>query len=92
VLNVQRNLRLVGSPFILPPGVPNDRVALLRRAFNYMFKDPQFLSEWKKLVGEEAHPLSGEQQEKAIRELPRGDEIVAFFNSIGGAGPLPPRR
>jgi hypothetical protein len=92
VLNVQRSLRLVGSPFILPPGVPNDRVMLLRKAFNDMFKDAQFLSEWKKLAGEDAHPLSGEQQEKAIREMPRDDEIVAFFNSIGGSGPLPPRR
>ena len=92
VLNVQRSLRLIGSPFILPPTVPNDRVIVLRKAFNDMFKDPQFLSEWKKLAGEDPHPLSGEQQEKAIREIPREDEIVAFFNSIGGSDPLPPRR
>jgi len=59
---------------------------LLRKAFNDIFKDPQFLSEWKKLAGEKAHPLSGEQPEKAIRELPREDEIVAFFNTIGGSG------
>ncbi|MGB7947263.1 MAG: hypothetical protein WCH75_06245 [Candidatus Binatia bacterium] len=57
-----------------------------------MFKDPQFLGEWKELAGEEAHPLSGEQQEKAIRELPRDDEIVVFFNTIGGSGALPSRR
>ncbi len=82
----------LGSPFILPPGVPADRVMLLRKAFNDMFKDPQTLSEWKKLAGVDSHPLSGEQQEKAIREMPREDEIVAFFNSIGGSGPLPPRR
>jgi tripartite-type tricarboxylate transporter receptor subunit TctC len=92
VLNVQRSLRLIGSPFILPPGVPNDRATVLRKAFNDMLKDPQFLSEWKKLAGEDPHPLSGEQQEKAIREMPREDEIVAFFNSIGGSGALPPRR
>ncbi|MGH7875147.1 MAG: hypothetical protein ACREQO_23380 [Candidatus Binatia bacterium] len=92
VLNVQRSLRLVGSPFILPPGVPGDRIMILRKAFNDMFKDPQFLSEWKKLAGEDAHPLFAEQQEKAIREMPRDDDIISFFNSIGGSGPLPARR
>lgn len=92
VLNVQRSLRLVGSPFILPPGIPNDRVLTLRKAFNDMFKDSQFLSEWKKLAGEEAHPLFAEQQEKAIREMPRDDDIIAFFNSISSSGSLPARR
>ena len=35
-------------------------------------------------------PLFAEQQEKAMREMPRDDDIIALFNAIGGAGSLPP--
>ena len=64
----------------------------MRRAFNDMFKDPQSMSEWKKLAGEDTHALFAGQQEKAIREMPWDDDIIAFFNSMGGSGPLPARR
>lgn len=80
---MRRSLRLVGSPFILPPEVPKERFLILRKAFNEMFKDPQLISEWQKLTGEDAHPLFAEEQERAIREIPRDDEIIAFFNKVG---------
>jgi tripartite-type tricarboxylate transporter receptor subunit TctC len=35
-------------PFVAPPGVPEDRVKILRDAFDATFKDPQFLAESKK--------------------------------------------
>jgi tripartite-type tricarboxylate transporter receptor subunit TctC len=38
-----------GRPFFLPPGVPPERVAALRRAFDATMKDPAFLEEAKKL-------------------------------------------
>lgn len=34
-----------GRPFLAPPGVPADRVALYRQAFRTMLKDPQFQGE-----------------------------------------------
>ncbi|MFN3892325.1 MAG: Bug family tripartite tricarboxylate transporter substrate binding protein [Beijerinckiaceae bacterium] len=38
-----------GRPFVMPPGVPQDRVAAVRTAFVEMTKDQQFLAEAKKL-------------------------------------------
>jgi tripartite-type tricarboxylate transporter receptor subunit TctC len=35
-------------PFVLPPGTPNDRVQILRRAFMATMKDPEFLAETQK--------------------------------------------
>jgi tripartite-type tricarboxylate transporter receptor subunit TctC len=32
----------------MPPGVPADRVAILRKAFKDTFEDPEFLAEAKK--------------------------------------------
>ncbi|HEY7322102.1 MAG TPA: hypothetical protein VIE89_31435 [Candidatus Binatia bacterium] len=34
-------------PWVLPPGVPNDRVEMLRKAFKATFEDPEFLAEAK---------------------------------------------
>jgi tripartite-type tricarboxylate transporter receptor subunit TctC len=35
-------------PWVMPPGVPKDRVAILRKAFQETFKDPEFMAEAKK--------------------------------------------
>ena len=40
--------QVMGRPFVLPPGVPADRVAALRAAFDATMKDPQFLSDAEK--------------------------------------------
>jgi predicted outer membrane repeat protein len=34
-----------GRPFLAPPGVPADRMAIYRQAFQAVLKDPQFLAE-----------------------------------------------
>ncbi len=89
VLTLFRSLRLVGSPFILPPATPKDRVEILREAFRKTAADPEFNSEFKKLVGDDPTPLSGEGMEKAIQELPMEDAVIDFFKQISGSGPLP---
>ena len=86
-----RIFRLSGSPFILPPGMPKDRVEILKEALRKAFKDPEFYKEYRKVVGEDPTPLLPEANEKAIRELPRDPEIVELFKKFAGAGPLPPR-
>ena len=35
-------------PWVMPPGVPKDRVEILRKAFKATFEDPEFLAEAKK--------------------------------------------
>ena len=36
---------MVGRSIVAPPGLPPERLALLRRAFDDTMKDPQFLAE-----------------------------------------------
>lgn len=50
----------MGRPFALPPGVPADRVATLRRAFDAALKDKGFVAEAQKL-NLEIDPLTGEE-------------------------------
>ena len=91
VLAMQRGLRQVGSPYVFPPGVPKDRVEILRNAMRKTFEDPAFHSDFKKLAGEQATPTMAEEQEKVVREIPRESEIIELFKKISGEGPLPGR-
>jgi tripartite-type tricarboxylate transporter receptor subunit TctC len=91
VMTMFRTFRLVGSPYILPPGTPQDAVNIWRDAMRRTFKDPAFLREFKKLSADDATPLTPEAQEKAIKEIPRDSEIIALFNKLAGNDPLPPR-
>jgi tripartite-type tricarboxylate transporter receptor subunit TctC len=91
VLSLFRNLRLTGSPFFAPPGTPPERIAILAQAINKTFNDPGFPKEYRKLVGDDPSPLSPENNQKAIKELPRDAETIALFNKLSGPGPLPPR-
>ena len=57
-----------GRPYVLPPGVPADRVAAYRKAFDETMKDPEFLAEAKKL-GLDIDPLTGAQVTKVVDEI-----------------------
>ena len=68
VLAVWRAFRGVGSPFILPPGTPKERVAILRRAFQETLKDAAFVAELEKAkLGLE--PVKGEELEEMVSRL-----------------------
>jgi hypothetical protein len=49
-----------GRPYMLPPGVPGDRVAALRKAFLDALRDPELLADAEK-IGLEVDPISGEE-------------------------------
>jgi len=91
LLALHRSFRLAGSPFVLPPGTPKERADILREAMRKVFRDPEFLADYKKLTGEEASPLLPEAHEKAIKELPRDPEVIEFYKLLGGTQPLPAR-
>jgi hypothetical protein len=91
LLAVFRAFRMMGSPYILPPGTPADKVLILQEAMRKTFNDPQFHAEFKKLTGDEPTPLMPDAHERAIRELPRNPEIVELLKKIAGGDPLPPR-
>jgi tripartite-type tricarboxylate transporter receptor subunit TctC len=58
----------IARPFAAPPGVPADRVALLRRAFDETMKDPAFLADAaeQKL---EIDPLTGARVQDIVAEV-----------------------
>jgi len=86
-----RSFRVAGTPFVVPPGTPKDRVAILQEGFRKTYQDPAFFQEYKKLTGDEPTPLLPEAHEKAVREIPREPEVVEVFKKLVGAGPLPAR-
>ena len=91
LINLFRTFLYPRWPYILPPGTPKEVVATLRGATAKAFKDPGFHAEFKKLMTTEPTPLTGEQVEAAIRELPRDPEIVSLYKKMADQGPLPPR-
>ena len=91
LLAMLRAFRMMGSPYILPPGTPPDKVLILQEAMRKTFNDPEFKQEFKKLTGDDPTPLTPEAHEKAMRELPRDQEVVELFKKIAGGDPLPAR-
>ena len=55
----------LGRPFMLPLGVPAERVEAVRNAFNQVVKDPQFLADAKR-QRLEITPLTGEEVQKTL--------------------------
>jgi tripartite-type tricarboxylate transporter receptor subunit TctC len=90
VLAMARNFRLIGVPYILPPGTVPEAAEILKAAFRKSLKDPEFHANMKKLTGGAAAPLMPEEQEKAIREIPRERETIEAYKRIAGPEPLPP--
>jgi tripartite-type tricarboxylate transporter receptor subunit TctC len=91
LLQAWRAFRGVGSPYILPPGTPKERVQILEAAMRRTFKDPEFPPYFQKLVSDEASPLGPAELSKVIAEIPRDAETLGLLKKLSGAGPLPPR-
>jgi tripartite-type tricarboxylate transporter receptor subunit TctC len=91
MIDLLRAFQVPRWPHHLSPGTPPELVKILREAMAKTFKDPGFQQEFKKLMGREPTPLSGEEMEKAIRELPRDAEVIALYKKLADAGHLPAR-
>jgi tripartite-type tricarboxylate transporter receptor subunit TctC len=89
VLKVVLAPTLAGRPFVAPPGVPPDRVAALRDAFDAMTKDMRFLEEARQLRID-VHPAGGREIEELVREVYALPESVIaktkLIVTINGAG------
>jgi tripartite-type tricarboxylate transporter receptor subunit TctC len=57
----------VGRPYIAPPEVPADRIAILRKAFDETMRDKAFLEESEK-QSLDIRPMKGEVLEKIVQE------------------------
>ena len=91
LLMMYRAFRLVGTPYILPPGTPKPQVHILQEAMRKAYKDPDFHKDFKKLAGFDTSPLMPEEQEKVIRDLPRDKETIELFKKLSGPDPMPVR-
>src|ERR687896_359749 len=87
LLSVWRAFRGVGSPYILPPGTPKERVQILQTAMRNIFKDPEFTPYYQKIVAEEVSPLGAEELTKVVAGNSRGTAEFDFFKKILGSGP-----
>jgi tripartite-type tricarboxylate transporter receptor subunit TctC len=68
VMELIYSQNLYGRPFIIPPGVPRDRVAALRKAFMDAMRDSDLLAEAKK-NRLDIDPTSGEDLQALISRL-----------------------
>jgi tripartite-type tricarboxylate transporter receptor subunit TctC len=75
----------LARPYVAPPGIPADRAAALRRAFDDAWADPELIAEMK-ARGQEVNPVSGAAIDRLLAELyatPR-DVVEETRRVIGG--------
>jgi tripartite-type tricarboxylate transporter receptor subunit TctC len=74
--------QVMGRPFVLPPGVPRDRINALRSAFDATMKDQAFLDD-AKLQRAEIDPVSGEDINALLdRVYAAPAEVVARIREL----------
>jgi tripartite-type tricarboxylate transporter receptor subunit TctC len=74
----------LGRPMIATPGIPPDRVKVLRSAFNATMTDPEFLAELDKRKFD-LDPAPGDELEKLVREvMSQPPDIVARMKKLLG--------
>jgi hypothetical protein len=91
LVQVFRSFQYLRWPYVVPPGTPAEIVKILRTATARAFADPEFAKEFRKLMGSEPSPLTGEEMESAMRELPRDRAILDLYKQMTEHGPLPAR-
>ncbi len=72
----------LGRPMIAPPGVPADRVKILREAYNKALADPELIAEVTK-SRLDMDPSTGEEIEALVKEImDQPPEVVALVKKI----------
>ena len=65
----------MGRPFFTPPGLPPERLAALRAAFEATLKDPQFLEEAGKM-GLEVQVVGGGETQQLVDRIYASPQAV----------------
>jgi len=74
----------LGRPYVLTPGIPTERLKLLREAFMKMVTDPGFLAEATKR-NLEVKPSTGEELEKIAKEvMTQPPEVIERMKKLMG--------
>ena len=66
---------VIGRPFVTSPGVPAERVALLRKAFDDTMRDPAFVHECAS-SGIDLNPVAGEKVQKIVADLIATPDVI----------------
>jgi tripartite-type tricarboxylate transporter receptor subunit TctC len=66
----------MGRPFLAPPGIPADRVSVLRKAFMETMKDGEFLAEAEKMKLE-INPVSGSAVQEIVQDVYKTPKLIA---------------
>lgn len=74
-------------PVAAGPGVPDERVAALRRAFDATMKDPEFLDEARRMTAE-IDPMTGEEAQAAVTTVLKTPaalvgKVQAILDAVG---------
>jgi tripartite-type tricarboxylate transporter receptor subunit TctC len=84
--------KVMSRPYVLPPGVPAERVAALRTAFERLVKDPVFLAEMDKTQTEVSFVPGAEIERLMARVYAFPPEIVAkMVDAIANKDKAPAR-
>jgi tripartite-type tricarboxylate transporter receptor subunit TctC len=68
--------QVMGRPYLMPPGVPADRVAALRKAFDATLQDPEFLADAEK-AKLEINLVTGPEIEDLLKEIYAAPKEIA---------------
>ncbi len=84
LMNVMLAYTEFDRPFAAPPGMPKERLQILRESFERMLRDAEFAAEAKKLLDwDGATYLSGEQlQKKMIVTITQPPEVIKRVKEI----------
>ena len=84
LMNVMLAYTEFDRPFAAPPGVPKERLQILRESFERMLRDAEFAADAKKLLDwDGATYLSGEQlQKKMIATITQSPEVIRRVKEI----------
>ncbi|HEY7555986.1 MAG TPA: hypothetical protein VIH18_14385 [Candidatus Binatia bacterium] len=74
----------LGRPYLLPPGIPAERLKILREAFMKLMADPGFLADIKNR-GLEVKPSTGEELERLAKEvMTQPPEVIEKVKKLMG--------
>jgi tripartite-type tricarboxylate transporter receptor subunit TctC len=68
LLTAAFEVQKLGRPYAFPPGTKDENVKIMRKAFDELYKDPEFLADAKNLKLE-INPLSGEEIDEVIETV-----------------------
>jgi tripartite-type tricarboxylate transporter receptor subunit TctC len=61
--------QMTARPYLAPPGIPADRLEILRRAFESALKDPEFAADALKAKFDITEPMNGEQLQAFVGRM-----------------------